>query len=115
MIAPLPTSTDVTRLEDAAHNLNDAQVTYAGAVVGHGEAKRALELARAGLLCGDTVNGKNAEQREAQLRLKLGDEHDALFAAETTLTEARCTLECARLDWDLARYTVRALGLSREL
>ncbi len=101
-----------SQLQAAAFSLNDAQVSYAGAVVGHAEAKRDLELARAKLLCGDTVNGKNAEQREAQLRLTLETEHDALFAAEVALTEARCQLDCARLEWDTTRYTIRALEVA---
>lgn len=106
--APLSPQTLCKELQDAAFSLNDAQIQYAGAVVGHSEAKRNLELARASLLCSDTINGKNAEAREAQLRLTLEAEHDALFAAETALTEARCQLDCARLEWDVARYTIRA-------
>ncbi len=105
--APLSPQTLCKELQDAAFNLNDAQVQYAGAVVGHSEAKRDLELARARLLC-NGVDGKNAEQREAIIRLTLEAEHDALFAAETALTEARCQLDCARLEWDTIRYTIRA-------
>ncbi len=96
------------QLETAAGSLNDAKVQHLGAVVAHAEAKRALELAQARMLC-DGVDGKNAEQRNAVIRLELSPLHDALAGAEDALAEARCSLECAQLEWDLARYTVRAL------
>jgi hypothetical protein len=96
------------RLEASALALQDAHADYAGAVVAHAEAKRALELARAHRLV-QGIEGKNAEQRDAILRLDLMAEHDSVFAADTALTEARCTLDCARLDWELARLTVSSL------
>ena len=34
--------------------------------------------------------------------------------AEDALAEARCTYELARLEWDLARYSVRVLEPYRE-
>ena len=43
------------------------------------------------------------------MRLELASQHDALAETEDALAEARCSLECAQLEWDLARYTVRAL------
>ena len=42
----------------------------------------------------------------------LNEEHDALAIAEDALAEARCALECAQLEWDLARYQVRALEVA---
>ncbi len=105
----IPLSRGLTdALEKAALDLQDAQATYAGAVVAHAEAKRALELARAHLICAG-VEGKNEAQREATMRLELEAEHAALFSADVALTEARCALERARLEWDLARYVVRTL------
>ena len=97
-------------LETAAHNLNDAKVHHLGAVVAHAEAKRALELAQARMLC-DGVEGKNTEQRQAVMRLELDELHTALAEAEDALGEARCAVECSQLEWDLARYTVRAREL----
>ena len=47
------------------------------------------------------------------MRLQLNEEHDALAIAEDALSEARCALECAQLEWDLARYTVRALEVTK--
>ena len=96
------------KLETAAHSLNDAKCSHLGAVAAYTEAKRALELAQARLLL-DGVTGSNKEQREAVMRLQLSEEHDALALAEDALSEARCALECAQLEWDLARYQVRAL------
>ena len=99
------------KLEAAAHSLNDAKVSHFGGVVAYAEAKRALELAQARLLL-DGVTGSNKEQREAVMRLQLSEEHDALATAEDALSEARCALECAHLEWDLARYGVRALEVT---
>lgn len=73
--------------------------------------KRALELAEAYKLC-EGVEEKNERERQARLRLELESEYTALADTEDALTEARCRLEVARLEWDLARYTVRALELS---
>ena len=93
------------QLETAAGHLNDAKAQHLGAVVAHAEARRALEFAQARLLV-DGVEGKNTEQRQAVMRLELSDLHDALAEAEDALAEARCSLECAGLEWNLARYTV---------
>ena len=107
MAAPSLTHT----LETAAHSLNDAKVSHLGTLAVYTEAKRALELAQARLLL-DGVSGTNKEQREAVMRLQLNEEHDALAVAEDALAEARCALECAQLEWDLARYQVRALEVA---
>jgi hypothetical protein len=56
------------RREAATLALQDAHADYAGAVVAHAEAKRALELAKAHRLV-QGIEGKNAEQRDAILRL----------------------------------------------
>ncbi len=97
-----------SELETAALSLQDVHADHAGTVVAHAEAKQALELARAKLLCAG-VEGRNAEAREAAIRLELETEHEELHKAEVALTEARCGLDRAKLEWDLARYTVRAL------
>ncbi len=99
------------RLETSAHSLNDAKCSHLGAVVAHAEAKRALELAQARLLV-DGVAGANKEQREAVMRLELSALHDALAETEDALADARCSLECAQLEWDLTRYQVRALEVA---
>lgn len=103
MTAPL-----LSQLTAAKNCLEDAQIAYCGAVTAHAEAKRTLEVAEAVKLC-EGVEGKNEAQRDAKLRLELSGEYIALAEAEDALTEARCAFEVARLEWDLARYSVRVL------
>ena len=109
MIAPL-----LSQLTAAKNGLEDAQITLCGAVTAHAEAKRTLEQAEAVKLC-EGVDGKNDKERTAKLRLELAIEYTALAEAEDTLTEARCGHELARLEWDLARYTVRVLEAKQPL
>jgi hypothetical protein len=97
-----------SQLEQAKNGLEDAQIAYCGAVVAHAEAKRALELAAAQKLC-DGLEGANKEGREARLRLELATLYGALGEAEDALTDGKCALELARLEWDLARYSVRVM------
>jgi len=78
------------------------------------EAKCSLEFKRAELLS-KGVDGKNAEAREAVLRLKLFDEHAEIIGLEVTLNEARKELEHARLTWDCLRYKLRLLEVQKAL
>ena len=103
MSAPL-----LSQLTTAKNGLEDAQINLCGAVTAHAEAKRGLEQAEALKLC-EGVDGKNEKERTAKLRLELSSEYAALAEAEDALTEARCAYEVARLEWDLARYSVRVL------
>lgn len=103
----------LARLQKAKNGLEDAHITLCGALTAHAEAKRALERAEAYKLC-NGVDGRNEAQRTAKLRLDLGPEYAALHEAEDALAEARCTFEVARLEWDLARYSVRVLEPYRE-
>lgn len=103
----------LSQLTAAKNGLEDAHITLCGAVTAHAEAKRALELAEALKLCAG-VEGKNEAQRDARMRLELSAEYTALAEAEDALTETRCAYEVARLEWDLARYSVRALEPYRE-
>ncbi len=98
----------LSQLARAKNGLEDAQISLCGAVTAHAEAKRALELAEAYKLC-EGVDGRNEKERAAKLRLELEAEYNALFEAKDTLSEARCALEVARLEWELARYQVRVL------
>ena len=98
----------LSQLTAAKNSLEDAQITLCGAVTAHAEAKRGLELSEALKLC-EGVDGKNERERTAKLRLELSSEYTALAEAEDALTEARCGYELARLEWDLARYSVRVL------
>ena len=98
----------LSRLATAKNGLEDAQITLCGAVTAHAEAKRTLEQAEASKLC-EGVEGRNEKERAAKLRLELGAEYGALAETEDALTEARCAFELARLEWDLARYQLRAV------
>ena len=109
MSAPL-----LSQLRAAKNGLEDAQIALCGAVTAHAEAKRSLERAEATKLC-EGVEGKNEAQRDARMRLELEAEYTALAEAEDALSEARCAYEVARLEWDLARYSVRALEVPMEL
>jgi hypothetical protein len=109
--APLTPVVNLSRLNAAAHRLNDAQVTFLGASLAVGDARKVLENARAELLC-KGVEGNNAEQREAKIRLELQDLIQDLHQAEAELSEARCELECARLEWEVARYSVKAMEVA---
>jgi hypothetical protein len=103
MIAPL-----LSQLAAAKNGLEDAQIALCGAVTAHAEAKRTLELAEAHKLC-EGVEGRNEKERAAKLRLELAPCYTTLHKAEDALTEARCAFELVRLEWDLARYQLRAL------
>ena len=98
----------LSQLQTAKNGLEDAQISLCGAVTAHAEAKRTLEQAEAVKLC-EGVDGKNERERSAKLRLELTGEYAALAEAEDALTEARCAFEGARLEWNLARYSVRVL------
>ena len=101
----------LSQLRCAKNGLEDAQIAYCGAVTAHAETKRVHEHAEAVKLC-EGVDGKSERERSAKLRLELNTETVALYEAEDALTEARCALEVARLEWDLARYQVRMLEVT---
>lgn len=103
MSAPL-----LAQLQAAKNCLEDAHITLCGAVTAHAEAKRTLELAEAHKLT-EGVEGKNEKERSAKVRVELGPHYASLAEAEDALTEARCSYEVARLEWDLVRYSVRVL------
>ena len=103
-----------SQLAMAKNGLEDAQITLCGAVTTHAEAKRVLEVAEATALC-NGVDGKNERERAAKLRLELSAEYAALAHSEDALTEARCAYELARLEWDLARYQLRAVSTPLEV
>ena len=98
----------LSQLQDAKNGLEDAQIALCGAVTARAEARRILERAEAYLLC-EGIEGKNEKERAARLQLELTAGYTGLHDAEDALTQAQCTYECAKLEWDLARYSVRVL------
>jgi hypothetical protein len=97
--------------ERARDKLVDAQNRYKTAVNALLSARNDLETKRAELLV-EGVEGKNAESRDAAIRVQLGEEYELLERREAELNEARSELEIARLEWDTLRYQVRLLGVA---
>ena len=100
--------------DQACHRLQAAQAHYTEALNALAEAKCTLEFKRAELIF-KGVEGKNAEARDAVLRLKLFDEHAELIGLEVALNEARRELEQARITWDCLWYKLRLLEVQRAL
>jgi hypothetical protein len=59
------------------------------------EAREDLKSSEMVLLAGDSINGKNAEARAAQLRAMTYDEREALAGAERSKRQAAMRLELA--------------------
>ena len=98
----------------ACERLQEAQASYTDALSALAEAKCSLEFKRAELL-EQGIERKNAEAREAALRLKLFDEYTELLGLEVTLNDARRDLEQARITWDCLRYKLRLLEVQKVL
>lgn len=96
----------------ACDRLQATQAAHTDALNALAEAKCSLEHKRAELLAGG-IDGKNAETREAALRLKLFDEHTEALGLEVTLNETRRDLEQARITWDCLRYKLRLLEVQK--
>lgn len=98
----------MSELEQAAHDLTAAQARYAETVSDVAAAKVNLDYRRAELICRG-IDGKNAEQRDAMLRLELGEAYAELAALDHELTRSRCRLERAQTAFTAVRYKVRLL------
>ena len=98
----------------ACDRLQKAQQAYTEAANELADAKCSLEFRRAEALCRG-VEGKNAEARDAALRLELFDEYAELLGLEVTLNEARGELEGAKAAWDCLRYKLRLLEVQKNL
>lgn len=110
-----PSTQLVSQVFDSACNrLQVAQAQYTKALNTLAEARCTLEFKRAELLV-KGIEGKNAEARDAVLRLKLFDEYAELIGLEVALNESRGELECARVTWDCLRYKLRLLEVQQTL
>ena len=98
----------------ACERLREAQAAHTEATNALTEAKCSLEFKCAELLV-KGIDGKNAEAREATLRLKLFDEHTEALGLEVTLNEAKRDPEQARITWDCLRYKLRLLEVQKVL
>ena len=95
-------------LETAKDELTAAQAHYVEASSEVVTAKANLEYRKAELLS-KGVEGKNAEQRDATLRLKLSGSHAEVNRLELELTRVKGRLEVAQTCFTAVRYKVRAL------
>ena len=84
-----------------------AQAHYSEAATDTATAKANLDYRRAEIIC-QGIDGKNAEQREAALRLELSEQYAELLQLENELTRVRCRLEVAQTRFTSVRYQVRA-------
>ena len=100
------------RLSKAKTALQAAQVNYTQALNDLIDAKTSLEFSRADLIT-EGVEGKNADERDAALRLALFDQYAHLAGCEAALNEARRDLEVARVEWDCLRYKLRLFEATR--
>ena len=63
-------------------------------------AKTLLATANATLLVAGTIAGKNADERDANLRASTGDERAEVDELTRAVIFARCDAEIARLEYD---------------
>ena len=115
-LTPLTSSTQLVPqvFDSACNRLQAAQANYTEVLNTMTEARCSLKFKRAELLT-KGVEGKNAEARDAVLRLKLFDEYAELIGLEVTLNEAKGEFEHARLTWDCLRYKLRLLEVQQVL
>jgi hypothetical protein len=116
-----PASVQVQSVQQVALDFEDAHARLVGALhafhqasAGLESCRHVLENARA-LRFAEGIDGKNAEQREAVLRLELRDLHIKLISQEQQLAQAKLELETARLEWDMLRYRLRAYEVAAKL
>ena len=99
-------------LETAKDELTGAQAHYTEVACELATAKANLEYRRAELLS-EGVEGSNAEQREATLRLKLSGSYAEVNGLELEQLRVKGRLEVAQTCFTAARYKVRALEALR--
>ena len=98
----------LAELEATKSDLMAAQAHYAEVATDTATARANLEFRRAELVC-QGIDGKNAEQREAMLRLELSEAYAELAALENEVTRVRCRLDCAQVAFTTVRCKIRAL------
>ena len=101
-------------LETARDELVGAQAHYTEVACEVATAKANLEYRKAEMLA-EGVEGSNAEQREATLRLKLSGSYAELASLERELTRVKGRLEIAQTCFTAVRYKVRAQEALREV
>lgn len=108
MDIPAPT---LETLAEAIRTLSQAYERYAQASQKVALLKHSLEYKRAVVITRG-LEGKNAEERAAHLRLELEAETTALMEAEFAQSDTRTNLDTARLHWDYLRTWLRLLEVT---
>jgi hypothetical protein len=103
----------VPSMERLALAMEDTVAAVMGMHAAHAEAVEDLVLTRYQLetqkakLVAEGIEGKNAEQRDAQLRLLLSNHYEALHYAELAVERKSRDLTLSRLQLDGLRYHLR--------
>lgn len=101
-------------MEDSLAELLGAKAALAEAMRDAAAASHRLAFAEAQALA-DGIEGKNEAARQAALKLKLQDEHEAVFTCEAELSRKKLSAEVAFLQHQALRYKLRAFEvLTRE-
>lgn len=112
MVASLNPVKDTQQLmlefEDALADVMGAKAALCDVNQDLASVKAQLEVSRAELLT-EGVEGKNTEQREANLRLALHDLYQELFLCEAEVARKRLHVDLESKKWDLLRYRLRGL------
>ena len=104
----------LTELEGAKSELLAAQAHYTEVSGDVLLAKAKLETAKAEKLS-EGVEGRNAEQREATLRLELAEDYAELTTLALELVRVKGRLDLAQTCFTRVRYKVRALEALKEV
>jgi hypothetical protein len=76
--------------------------------------KHALEFAKAQAIDTGEIVGKNAEMREARVRLTFAEQYDELHRAEREYYQARVQHDIAELELRETQTLIRMLGVGHE-
>lgn len=98
---------DIERVATVYAGLADALAEYHEASSKLVDLETSYEAARTVLLANNMVEGKNAEQREANLNTQLAPQVEKLHSAQRSARDAKFDLEIARLRVEEVRLLVR--------
>lgn len=104
----MSTTLTPTSIQQATQTLIAAKTKYTEVTSRLMARKGLLESLRAKLVVAG-VNGKNAEEREANLRVALQQDIEVLERYEQSVLIARHEMEVAQLELDSIRYQLRLL------
>lgn len=100
----------IKRLMELPHEIEKGERFVIDASLDVQRAKDVLATKEAELLLGDTINGKNAESRAAQLRQATTEERQAVTEAEQTLAKMRVILNRLQNEFRALQSVATLLG-----